>query len=83
MSEVSTGSVIKKDAVRQAAPTLLSAGPIDRPDGAGDRQGAGVKLLQQTPAGALLEVTCGCGKTTRVSCLYAAPALQEAAGQAE
>ena len=49
-----------------------SAGPsVVRPaGGSGTPQ---VKLVENTPEYAILEVTCGCGQSLYIQCQYAAP----------
>ena len=78
MSEVSTSGIVKKDAIRRGEPLLLGC-PAVQPGNAADQDVGQVRLVEQTPSGALIEVTCGCGKMIKVNCLYSSPGLQSPA----
>lgn len=81
VNEVLTSGVVKKDAVRCAEPLLLGA-PAVRRDSTASRDASQARLVEQTASGALIEVTCGCGKMIKVNCLYSAPGLQSPAAAA-
>lgn len=58
--------ILKKQQTRPAEPRRVG----DECPAAGHWQ---VRLLQQTEAGAVIEVTCACGRKTALHCDYADP----------
>lgn len=64
-----TGPVLKKDTVRVAEGRALIGGQARPASVTGE---PGVRILQQSDAGAVIEVTCPCGRKTQVICDYAA-----------
>ena len=75
-------SIVKKDAVRSAEPLMVGA-PAVGAAGIPAHDAGQVRLLEQTPSGALIEVRCGCGKMIKVNCLYSAPGAATPAAAAE
>ena len=69
MMDGATGPVIKKDTVRVAEGRALIGDRARPAPAAGE---PGVRILQQSDAGAVIEVTCPCGRKTQVMCEYAA-----------
>jgi hypothetical protein len=67
--------VLKKSQVKLAGPFRLGPGGAAGPPGAAV---AHVRIVQQDDAGARIEVTCPCGRTTYLQCDYAAPAGPDA-----
>jgi hypothetical protein len=70
--------VLKANEVKLAGPLQLSLDPATTPQTAGSpgpSAPARIRIAENHPEYALLEVTCSCGKTTLVRCDYApAPA---------
>ena len=66
-------TIVKKDSVKDSEPRHLGAQPAG---GLGGSQAAvqdlpQARIVQQDPAGAIVEVTCECGKTFLLNCRYA------------
>jgi hypothetical protein len=73
MAEHSSG-IVKKNQVNLAGRRRLgAAGPATRSAG-----GPAARVLRQDDAGALIEVTCACGRKTHLQCDYAAAGGQAA-----
>ncbi len=65
------GRVIKKTQVRMAGSRSLEpAGDTPLPCGDAPAQ-AGARIVETADDGALIEVTCSCGRVTYVRCDYA------------
>ena len=79
-----TRHVLRADEVAFENPLHLGLNPAVRPRGA-DAQcvpaGPSVRIAENHPEYAVIEVTCACGKTTSIRCDYAA-ADPSRAGQA-
>ena len=60
--------VVKKDKVRMAGVYQMD---VEAPSVPQPRQAAG-RILEQRSDGAVIEVTCACGRTIRLDCAYAA-----------
>lgn len=69
MEEVTAG-VVKKSAVKTTNPRRIDEA-VTRPPGG---MSAKARIVEQSDAGAVIEVTCACGKTTHLACSYAEPA---------
>lgn len=66
--------VLKATEVQSAAPLQLALNPTTPPAAAGptpSSQPACVRIAENHPEYALVEVTCSCGKKTYVHCDYA------------
>ena len=76
----STGRILKRDAVTLAGQRCLNASGPGRNQSASPPihgQGHG-RIIEQNDSGAIVEVTCECGKVFHLHCTYAAPSeLQE------
>ena len=72
-----TRRVLKAAQVALSDPLRLSLDPAAPAGGEAAQPGAAaprVRLVQNHPEYAVIEVTCSCGKTTQVRCDYAAAA---------
>ena len=58
--------VLKKSTVRLGAPCHIDAAAS--PDS--EAAGPGVRIVEKTAAGAVLEVRCACGRSTYVQCRW-------------
>lgn len=66
--------VLKANEVKRAGPLQLSLDPGTTPQAGGSpvpSAPARIRIAENHPEYALLEVTCSCGKTTLVRCDYA------------
>jgi len=74
-----TAVVLKKEQVRPGGTRRLGVvgGAVGAAGGATTAR-ASVRILQQNGDGAVLEITCPCGRKTLVQCQYAAPPDGEA-----
>jgi hypothetical protein len=67
--------ILKAGEVALAAPLCLSLDPVAGPHGADAPCAAGaasVRIAENHPDGAVIEVTCTCGRTTYIRCNYGA-----------
>jgi len=76
------GRILRANQVEFVGPlqlTIDQSGPActGGPPGAASSR---VRMVENTPSYALLEITCSCGKTTQVRCEYA-PSDMVAAGE--
>jgi hypothetical protein len=78
--------ILKASEVRLEAPLRLSLDPAAAPSCEASRSASAassVRIVQNHPDYAVIEVTCACGRTTSIRCDYAAaspsPARQEPA----
>ena len=63
------GGVVKKDKVKMVQGSrVVGDGSPSVPPAAG----SGARIVEQSDAGALIEVTCTCGEKTYLQCDYAA-----------
>jgi len=72
-------TIVKKDSVKSSEPRHLGDGSLGGISGgphaaAQDRPQA--RIVQQDPAGAIVEVTCGCGRKFLLNCRYAEEPVQ-------
>ncbi|MBT3198290.1 MAG: hypothetical protein HN350_00070 [Phycisphaerales bacterium] len=65
-----TGKILKRDEVTVAGHKRLGvSGPTRSPD-ASEAQPQG-RIVEQTENGAVVEITCGCGRVFHLNCVYA------------
>ncbi len=79
---MTSGSVLKKDRVRMEGRRRIGgpAATSDSPPAPGGQPTA--RLVSVSDAGALVEVTCACGRTTLLQCDFdAAAAANDARGR--
>jgi len=72
-------TIVKKDSVKASEPRHLdghvAAGAAGGPQATAEGQPQ-ARVVQQDPAGAIVEVTCACGQTFLLNCRYAEEAAQ-------
>lgn len=75
--------ILKADEIRLETPLRLSLDPTATPPCEASRSASSVRIVQNHPDYAVIEVTCACGKTTSIRCDYAtanpSPVRQEPA----
>jgi len=75
------GRVLRASQVQFVGPRELriDQATAPKPNGAAGLSGAArIRIVENTPEYAVLEVTCSCGRTTQVRCEYAAAAVAAA-----
>ena len=72
-------TIVKKDSVKASEPRHLGdpmpGGMAGGPHATAQGQPQ-ARIVQQDPAGAIVEVTCGCGQTFLLNCRYDEQAAQ-------
>jgi hypothetical protein len=72
-----TRHILKADEVAFEDPLQLGLDPAQRPHAAeapGAQAGPSVRIAENHPDHAVIEITCACGKTTYIRCEYASSA---------